>query len=364
MAATPPPRGPSGRPGHTGRRDGPDRSGGSLPAEDSAAAARGPCGAPVAGGWSALVLAGRRAEGDPLAERAGVSHKALIPVAGVPMLTRVLGALAAVEGLERIAVSIDRADILAGLGDLRTGPSSPPIAVHASRESPAASVLDFLTGRPADETVLVTTADHPLLTVAALEYFRNAVAGSAADAVVGVVTEETLHAAGGRGPHSPLSAASARTTARGEGVGGDARGHRAPPREPGLATSRRTLFPLRGERIAGANLFALRGEGGRRAAAFWRRTEQLRKRPWRLVALLGLGPLALLALRRLALEDALARASARMGARIEAVRLPFAECAVDVDRPEDLELVGRLLRSRETADPKPATAGDTGRASR
>jgi len=291
-----------------------------------------------------------------------VSHKALLPVAGVPMLTRVLRALAAVEGLERIAVSIDRPDVLAELAELRDDATSPPLEVHISRESPAASVLDFLTGRPADETVLVTTADHPLLTGAALGYFRDAVARSSADAVVGVVTEDTLRAAGRDAPRRAFPNAWGRETSRGEGVAGDD-GGRWPP-EPALGASRRTLFPLRGERIAGANLFALRGEGGRRAAAFWRRTEGLRKRPWRLVALFGPVPLTLLALGRLDLEGALARASARMGARLEAVRLPFAECAVDVDRPEDLELVYRVLRSRETRDPRSAESEEEERPAR
>src|SRR6185369_15359784 len=42
--------------------------------------------------YTALVLAGTRPGGDPLADYAGVSHKALIEVGGVPMLLRVLRA--------------------------------------------------------------------------------------------------------------------------------------------------------------------------------------------------------------------------------------------------------------------------------
>ena len=43
--------------------------------------------------FSAIVLAGDRAAGDPLVEAAGVCCKALIPVAGTPMVLRVLEAL-------------------------------------------------------------------------------------------------------------------------------------------------------------------------------------------------------------------------------------------------------------------------------
>jgi GTP:adenosylcobinamide-phosphate guanylyltransferase len=48
------------------------------------------------GGLSAIVLAGSRGPDDPVARAAGLQHKALVPVAGVPMLQRVLDTLAAV----------------------------------------------------------------------------------------------------------------------------------------------------------------------------------------------------------------------------------------------------------------------------
>ncbi|MET0313717.1 MAG: NTP transferase domain-containing protein [Hansschlegelia sp.] len=57
---------------------------------------------------TALILAGVRPGVDPLAEFAGVSHKALIPVGGVPMLERVVAALRASGRIDRIAVSIDK----------------------------------------------------------------------------------------------------------------------------------------------------------------------------------------------------------------------------------------------------------------
>jgi CTP:molybdopterin cytidylyltransferase MocA len=61
---------------------------------------------------TALVLAAGRPE-DPVALAAGVGHKALVPVAGVPMLQRVVEALRASGCVGRIVVSIDRAAVLA-----------------------------------------------------------------------------------------------------------------------------------------------------------------------------------------------------------------------------------------------------------
>jgi len=44
------------------------------------------------------------------------------------------------------------------------------------------------------------------------------------------------------------------------------------------------------------------------------------------------------------------RASRAIGARVEAIELPFAQAAVDVDRMDDLILARRLL----TTEPGPA----------
>ena len=68
---------------------------------------------------TALVLAGTRAGGDPLADYAGVSHKALIEVGGRTMIERVVGALAALPAVTRIVVAIDRPELLTGLPGLQ-----------------------------------------------------------------------------------------------------------------------------------------------------------------------------------------------------------------------------------------------------
>ena len=44
-------------------------------------------------GFTALVLAGSRGGSDPVADYAGVAHKALIPIEGEAMILRVIAAL-------------------------------------------------------------------------------------------------------------------------------------------------------------------------------------------------------------------------------------------------------------------------------
>lgn len=250
----------------------------------------------------ALVLAGRRPEGDPLAAAHGVSHKALLPLAGRSMLGHVLRAVHG-AGLSRIAVCTDAPETLAADPDVAALRRRGLLELWPADASPAASVAAALR-RAAPSPLLVTTADHPLLGARPLAWFRRKAAALDADAVVGVVDEATAAA----GP-----------------------------------ASRRTWIRLRDGRVTGANLFWLRPPGAVRAAAFWRRAERSRKRPWRLAALFGPLALARFAAGRLDLAEATDRASAAMGARVTAVRLPFPECALDVDGPEDLAVAARWL---------------------
>ncbi|MCE3250517.1 MAG: hypothetical protein K0R41_4342, partial [Geminicoccaceae bacterium] len=68
--------------------------------------------------------------------------------------------------------------------------------------------------------------------------------------------------------------------------------------------------------------------------------------PWRVVRAFGPGPLLAYLLGWLSLDAAMARASEVIGAKVAVVRLPFAEAAIDVDKPADLDLVEAILGRR------------------
>ena len=258
-------------------------------------------GTPIAG----LILAGRRGATDPLAKTTGASHRALVPVHGTPMLLRVVQALRGARRVGRIAVSIDDPSALDAVPALREQVRQQALVLHTSAPSPAASVGDLLARLPATEALLVTTADHPLLTPRIVDHFTAEAVARDADVVVGMVSASVLLGA--------------------------------------FPEASRTFLRLRGERFSGANLFLFRGPQAQRATAFWSRAERFRKRPWRLVSTFGPLNLALFLLGRLDLEGAFERASRVIGARVCAFPLPFAEAAIDVDKPADLELVSRIL---------------------
>lgn len=248
-------------------------------------------------GYTALVLAGTRPGGDALARHAGVSHKALIEVGGVPMIVRVLRALAQVPAVARIVVAIDHPEVLDDLPSCGR-----PVEVMPAASGPSASVAAALLreGTP----LLVTTADHALLQSGWVEEFL-AGAGSG-DAALALARREAVLAAA-----------------------------------PG---SQRTWLRFSDGACSGCNLFLLRTPAAARLVALWQQMEQQRKRPLSLLRRLGLLHALRYRFGRLSLQQALDRLGVLAGARLGAVMLADGRAAIDVDKPADLQLVRALLR--------------------
>lgn len=259
-------------------------------------------------GLTALVLAGSRREGDPLAAAAGVSHKALIAIEGRPMLERVVASLAAVPRVARILVAIEQPEILATLPQLRV-----PVTAVRAAEGPSASVAAVLAteGTP----LLVTTADHALLRPEWVEEFLAA-DPAGADALMALARRESVLAAA-----------------------------------PGTL---RTWLRFSDDAYSGCNLFLLRTPAAAGIVSLWRQLEADRKRPLALLGRLGFTYVLRYRFGWLSLRAALARLGRLCGARLEPVVLRDGEAAIDVDKPADLTLVREIV-SRRHAGQSPAT---------
>jgi GTP:adenosylcobinamide-phosphate guanylyltransferase len=254
--------------------------------------------------FTVLVMAASRGPVDPLADAHQVSHKCLIPVAGETMLGRILGTLDHSPHVRRVVVSIENSQVISD--ELRTHGD---VATAPSAASPCASVLAALDGLDNPWPVLVTTADHPLLSPAMVDHFLVEALASGADIAAALAPASLVLA--------------------------------------DYPDARRTFLPFRGERYTGCNLFALMTPRAARAVDFWRRLEAHRKHPWRLFR--AFGPAA--ALRFMAggmtLDAAMTAASRRIGLTAAAITMPFAEAAIDVDSPADLALVEEIFRHRQ-----------------
>ena len=75
----------------------------------------------------------------------------------------------------------------------------------------------------------------------------------------------------------------------------------------------------------------------------------MRKKPWRLVAAFGIAPLIGFLTGSLTLDKAFAIISRRLGLIASPVIMPFAEAAIDVDKPADKDLAESILAARGPA---------------
>ena len=224
---------------------------------------------------------------------------------------------------------IDDPRIVTTLPELQSAIEADEIVTVAAAHSPAASVLDALELISEPLPLLIATADHPLLTPEIVGYFLDALGD--AEAAAAVATEAVI--------------------------------------APAYPQTRRTYTRLRGGAYSGCNLFAFVSPDAARAAEFWTQIECYRKRPWRLVAAAGAWALLLFLLRRLDLAAAVERLSEHLNVRLRVVVLPFAEAAIDVDKPSDLALVEKIFASRVASLPLgnvfagkvSATVGPSGR---
>lgn len=256
-------------------------------------------------GWTVLLLAGQRPGIDSLAQAFGEQWKALIKIDGEAMLSRVAKTLLACPSVARVVVVAQQPEILF-TDDCAWLAADPRVDTAVSTSGIAVSVAALAGTDLAPWPVLVTTADHPLLTP---EMVEAAIAGvGEADVGVGVVSSRTLLAA-----------------------------------YPG---NRRTWLKFAGGHWTGANLFALASANAVPALLAWSEVERDRKKALKLIW--HFGPLlAVRALTRtIALAGALAKAGRKLGARVVPIDLPFAEAGIDVDKPSDHALAEQILKAR------------------
>lgn len=258
--------------------------------------------------FTALDPVGSRGADNQLTRNVGQRYKAFVPVAGAPMLLRVLRTLMASRSVERIALCIDEEALPAAGPELSAVLAAGRISTVPCRSSPVLSVIGLLETRGDWLPLLVTTADHPLLTASMVDYFCSRAAHMDADLIAAVAPAALV-----RQTHP-------------EAV--------------------RTYYRFADQAYCGCNLFILKSPQAGQGVAFWSRLEPYRKRPWRMAW--AIGPIALcqFLLGRLSLEAATRRFSEAIGVTVRTVTMPFADAAVDVDSPADLRLAERILCGR------------------
>ncbi len=261
----------------------------------------------------AVVLAADRTASDPITQHTGTACKAFAPVDGTPMVIRVLDTLTACDLISSIILCGPPESLHIHCPELKKRIESGQVTWLPNRDTPSRSAesgFDRAHSMHGNTPILLTTADHALLTPLIVQNFLRQSLAANCDATVGLTRQEDIAKA-----------------------------------FPG---AKRTVTRLRDGGFCGCNLFTFNSKG-RSLVRFWRQAEDLRKRPWQLIAqILGLRLVLSYLFGRLTLSQALHAVSIKSGVNIHPVILTDARAGVDVDKVEDLHLAESILTRSPT----------------
>lgn len=246
----------------------------------------------------AIVAAGRTpGEDDPLSAFTQGGPKALLPLAGRPMVAHVVDALAAAQGVRHI--------VLIALDPAWGGSFSAPVHYLPDAGGLFANVEagfnHALARYPGLDAVLYCSSDVPLITPAVVDAFVAACLGSDHDLYYPVVERQVME-----------------------------------KRFPG---SHRSYIHLREGDFCGGDLMLLRPTLTVQQRETLRSLVGARKSALQQARMVGFGLLLKLLLRRLSLGEAERRVAQALGVRGRVVPCPDAEIGMDVDKPFQLEIV-------------------------
>ena len=255
--------------------------------------------------FNAIVLAADRGPDDPVATAAGVAAKCLTPIGGSPMAVRVVCALEQSERVNAILLCGPTDEALRRSREVHRMVSDGRVRWMPPQATPATSAAAALAALPEDQPVLLTTGDHALLSPDMVRHFLDRATALGRDVAVALA------------PHQLVQRSHPRT--------------------------RRTVLKFRDGHYCGCNLFAFLSPRGRTMARLWQQVEAQRKKPIRVVGLVGWSAAVLYALRLLSLAGAVQRLSRLADVKAGVVTMPFPEAAIDVDTVADLELVRAIV---------------------
>ena len=258
--------------------------------------------------FTVIILAGKRPGNDPVAEAAGVTCKSFAPIGGRPMVHRVLDALADARHVGPRVLCGPSQSLIEHEPELRAQLETGEVKWIDSHSTPSLSTYKALQAFPDNKPVLVTTADHALLTPQIVDYFCDKARRLPCDVAVGLTAYDGVMAA--------------------------------------YPETRRTAIKFKDGAYCGCNLFGFLTPHSNRAAQFWRQIEQERKKPLRMMQILGWWTIVQYLMGRISLNGGLEKLSNKMQISVRAVLLPFPQAAIDVDTVDDWHFVQSLAEKQ------------------
>jgi GTP:adenosylcobinamide-phosphate guanylyltransferase len=234
---------------------------------------------------------------DPLYPYTEGHSKAMLDIAGKPMIQWVLDALSGSEKIDNV--------ILIGLSE-KSGVTCSKPTYYLSNEG--RMLANIVTGvnkalelNPKTERVLIVSSDIPALTTEMVDWLVCEIEKEPADLYYGVIPRNVM--------------------------------------EKRYPDSRRTWTHLKDMDICGADINATHVRMATEHLDLWEDLIGNRKSPLRQAATIGFGTLLLVVLRQITLTDLVKRVCERIGIHGKVIVWPWAEAGMDVDKPHQLEIM-------------------------
>jgi GTP:adenosylcobinamide-phosphate guanylyltransferase len=242
---------------------------------------------------------------DPLYIYSHGDSKALIDVAGKPMIQWVLDALSDAKHVDNV--------IIIGLSPKSNLACKKPMHFLSNQgrmlSNIVAGVNKSLELNKKNKYVLIVSSDIPTLKSEMVDWLIDECSQTQDDLYYGVCQKEVMEA---RFPES-----------------------------------KRTWTHLKDMDVCGADINISHVRNATEHLEMWETLIGNRKSPIKQASIIGFGTLFQLLMRRLTLEDAVQRVSERIGIKGHAIVWPYAEACMDVDKPHQLEMLREDLAKQE-----------------
>lgn len=249
--------------------------------------------------FTVIILAGER-EGEPnlIAQIENVSSKAFVEIGGRPMIQSVISALNQSGNVNDIIVSINH-----------PLPEEYQVKSVSCESSPTRSLLKILEHLETDRMLLITTADHALLSTEIIHKFVEQYDHKHHDCAVAML---------------PLDVLDSKYPAK-----------------------RRTRLQFKDNTYKSCNLFLFKNkDSAKQLIKFWQKVESHRKKPLKMAQLIGFTFLLRYLSGRLTLKNALKYLGKKTKTSPQSIILNIPEAALDVDTVQDLEFIRSIAKSK------------------
>jgi molybdopterin-guanine dinucleotide biosynthesis protein A len=250
-----------------------------------------------------IILAGGQSSDDPLSAMTQGGLKSMLPIAGKPMVQWVLDAVSGAKLIDTV--------VLIGIEDLHNLKCGKPLiglpdegTLMGNIQQGARKLNEI---HPNESHVMSISADIPAITSTIVDELAGIYQKGEFDIYYGVLSREVME-----------------------------------KRYPG---SKRTYIKAKNEEVCGGDANAFRKQAALDPNALWKELIKSRKNPLKQAGMIGFDSLLGLLLGFLTIDQVANRVCQRLGITGKAVRLPYAEVGMDVDKPFQFEMVeADLLR--------------------